>query len=170
LRIKLRGRLIENDKARAHSQSRGEGNPLALPATQRPNSAPAQVLDTGGVQRFVNARGHFARWKSDVLKAERDFTIDNVVNGLKLRILEDEAHISRHVPGWSCDDVEANHRCPTGDPATVEMRDEAVEDPEQRRLTATGGTGDNCQPMVDLEPHVAQRGVRRTWIRVGQAA
>ena len=127
------------------------------------------MIDTGSVQRLLHARSHLARRESDVLEAECDFAIDDVVNGLKLWILEDEAHISRDMPGRSGDYVMPHHRCTAGDPPPVEMWDQAVENPEERRLSATGGTRDHCQPIADLEADVAQRGVSRARIRVGQA-
>ena len=54
--------------------------------------------------------------------------------------------------------------------AAMEVRNESVEDAQQRRLAATRRAGDHGQPFAYLEAHVAERGLSSARIRVGEAA
>jgi hypothetical protein len=49
------------------------------------------------VQRLLHAACHVARRDPDVLETEGDLAIDDVVDSLQLRVLEDESDVAREV-------------------------------------------------------------------------
>jgi len=88
------------------------------------------------VQRLGNAGCHLSGRDRYVFETEGDLAIDDVVDGLQLRVLEDESNIARKVPRWGGDNIEPYDLCAARDPAAVKMRDQPVEDAEKRRLAS----------------------------------
>ena len=169
-RVQLGGRLVENDHLRSHRQRRREGETLALAAAERSHGTAQQVRDARGVQGLFYPPSHLARRQADVLQPESDLAIDDVVDGLQLRVLEDKADAACQLTSRRCDDVKPDDRGTACDPSAVEMRHEAVEDPEKCRLAAPRWSRDDSQPFCDLDTYVAKCGLVGARIRVGEAA
>ncbi len=57
------------------------------------------------------------------------------------------------------DDIASGDLSAAGDSSAVEVRHETVEDPEQRRLAASGWPGHYRQPVFDRQAYILQRGL-----------
>ncbi len=88
----------------------------------------------GGVKSLFDARGHLSWRESDVLEPEGHFAVHRVVDGLQFGVLEDEADGPGQRPRRSRDHVLALDLRASSDAASVEMRNQAVQDTQQRRL------------------------------------
>ncbi len=134
--IQLRSRLVEDHQAWPHGKCGGQRDPLALASAERPHGSPGEILDTCCVQRFFDPAANLAPRHRRVFQPEGDFAVDDVVDGLQLGILKDEAHVAGHLASGRRDDIEPHDVSTPGDPSAVEVRHKAVEGPEQRRLAA----------------------------------
>ena len=128
------------------------------------------MQSTRRVESFFDPGSHLARRQPDVLEAEGDLAVDDVVDGLELGVLEDEANIARKLPRVRRDDVEPNDLRGARDAAPMKMRHQAVEDTQQRGFAPSGRTGNDSQALLDLEAHVAEGGLLPARVRVGEAA
>ena len=138
LRIELRGRLVEQKQPRPKGERGRKANPLQLPSGERRRRAVEEVRRADRLERLPRARRDLARRRPEVLEPERDLRLYAGKDDLLLRILEDRRDGSGELGRPVGPSVETGDRDPAGEAPAVEVRHEARERAEQRRLPRAG--------------------------------
>ena len=167
-RVELRGRLVENEAGWPQHQCGSDGDPLPLAARERRQAAAAEPERADPIQRLLDAAGHRPGLHAEVLEPEGDLAVDEIEHGLRLQVLEDEPDLVGQPPGRRAQHVEAADHGAAADATSVQMRHEPVAEPQERRLAAARGAGDDRQPGPERNRRAAQRRDGGARVRIGQ--
>ncbi len=170
LRVELRRRLVEQQQPRPEGERRGETHALQLAGGELGHGALGEVLGSDRGERFLDAAPDLGRRQAGVLEPEGDLVRDPAHHRLVLGILEDggdepDQRGRRRLAG-----IEAPDRHAPGEDTAVEVRHEAGERAQERRLAAAGRAEEgDVLAVVDRErdtgQHLATRCVRETDVR-----
>src|ERR1035437_841988 len=169
IRIELRRWLVESHKLGPQSKHRSQLDQLPLTAGERRQPPPPQMLDREFGQDLVHPVVHFGAWHCRVLEAEGDLAFHHAVHGLRLDVLENQADPLGQSRDRRSQRIEAGNCRRAGDAAAVELRNQPIEEAQQRGLAATGAAHNERQAGPDLEidrPKGRRFGTR---IRIGDA-
>jgi hypothetical protein len=158
-RVELREGLVEDQQARSHRQHPGQGQALPLAAGEGADRTAAQVGDAADLESIADPAEHLAAGNAEVLQPEGGVALDGRVHGLQLGVLEHESDVAGQLAGRGAKDVAALDAGAASDHSPVEVGDEPVADPEQGRLAASRGTGEEGQSGADLQIHPVEGAV-----------
>ncbi len=127
LRVELRRGFIESQEMRLQDQHRGELDALAFSAGERLEPPTPQAFDAEAGQHLLHAVVHPQPRQPYVLEPEGDLSLHRAVDRLRLDVLEDKPGVSSEPWDGRPEGIEANDQGTAGDPAAVELRDQAVE-------------------------------------------
>ena len=156
--IERRGRLVEHEHLRVAGEHRADRDALALPAGQRAQRAVPQVGEAEQVEGLLDAAAHDVGREADRLHAVGELVLDHVGDEARERVLRDDADDVGELARRVQPRVAAGDRDPPGERAAGEVRDQAVDAAQQRRLAAAGATHDQHQlalghVQVDVREH-----------------
>ena len=124
------------------------------------------MLRADGGERCVGAREDLGRRRAEVLEPEGHLVLDPVEDDLVLRVLEQRGHRAGKLGGPLEPGVPAGDLHLAGETPAVEMRDEAGERSQKRRLPRAGRAEKrDGLPRLELEGHVLERGLVAVGIR-----
>ena len=156
--VELRGRLVEEEKLRLECEGRGETDALELSAGELDSASLGQVRRADRFERAIDPSPDRSWLDADVLQPERDFVRDDRHHDLVLRILEHGGHGSRHLSRSDMTGVKTGDHDAALEPPTVEVRHEAGQRPQERRLPGTRWPEQrHALPGVELQRDAAQR-------------
>ena len=163
-RIQVRGRLVQDEDARAGPRARRRARAAAARRPRAGRSAAARSpRGPTSRERLRHPGEHPAAEPAAVLEAERDVVLDALHDELALGVLEDDPDARRQRgglpgPGLGPVDLERALEC------AVEVARHEAGDGERERALAGSGRPDDQQrlPRPHLERDVRQRGSRRT--------
>ena len=160
--IERGGRLVEHQHPGVGGEHRADGDALLLAARQGPQGSVAQLGDAEQVERLLDPLAHHVGRHRELLHRVGELLLDGVGDEPGERVLADDAddvgEVARAVgAGVAPVDDDA-----PGEVAAGEVRDEAVDGAEQRRLPGAGAADHEAQlALVDREVDVAQAWARR---------
>jgi hypothetical protein len=143
--IELGGGLVEEEEAGFQGQGGGDGDALAFAAGEGREAAREEVGDAEGGREAFDAAAHLGRGDGVLFEAEGELVLDGLGDGLNLGLLEDHAGDAGHRAGGGTGRIETGDLCGAGEAAAVELRDEAVEDPEEAGLAPCRRPGDKLE-------------------------
>ena len=116
----------------------------------------------------MGPREDLGRRRAEVLEPERHLVLDPVEDDLVLRVLEERRHRARELGRPLQSRVAAGHLHLAGETPAVEVRDEAGERAQERRLPRAGGPQESDDvARLELEGHCVERGLGP--VRIGEA-
>ena len=167
LGVELRRRLVEQQQLRLERKRGRERHALQLAPGELTGRAVGEVRRTDRSERLLDARPDLRRLDADVLEAEGDLVRDIVHHDLVLGILEDGRDYTGELRGPRLARVEPGNDDAPVETATVEVRHEAGERAQQRRLAGAGRAEQrDVLTFGDLERDVVEH---RWAARVGEA-
>jgi hypothetical protein len=159
--IERRGGLVENEHARMSGEHRTDRDALLLAAGQLVQGSRAELGQAEEVEGLLDALAHHLRRHGQLLHAVGQLLLDGVCDEPGQRILPDDpddvGELARRVlcgrPAVDGD--------PAGQRSAGEVRNQAVDGPEQRRLARPGAPDDEAQlALVHVQGDVAQHRAR----------
>jgi hypothetical protein len=138
VRIELRGRLVEQQELGLERKRGRQAHPLELAGRQRLDAARGEVVRADSSERCVCPREDLGRRRSEVLEPESHLVLDPVEDDLILRVLEQHGHSARELGRPLQPRVAARYFDLAGETPAVEVRDEARECAQERRLPRAG--------------------------------
>ena len=140
----------------------GDRHALELAAGERVGAAVEQVRHAEAERRLLDRAGHRRGRLAAVLQRQLQLRPHAAHHDLRLGLLEDRAAHGGQLAGAVVAHVEAAHAQLAGRLAAVEVRHEAAERAQQRRLAGAGHPREHGErARLELERQVAQR--RRWW-------
>jgi hypothetical protein len=136
--VELRRRLVEDEQLRFERKHGSETNPLELTGRKRLGAALGQALGANLRERGVRPRPDLIRRRPDVLEPEGNLVRDPPEYDLVLGILEERGDRAGEVGRPEAPRVHAGDDDTPLEPPAVEVRDEARERAEERRLAGAG--------------------------------
>src|SRR5690606_6399162 len=109
-----------------------DGDALTFATGERREMAAEQVSDPEDAGEAVDTSAHLRPRHALLLHAEGDFVLDGVSDALGFGLLEHHARERGHLARGCARRVMAKDMNVTREDAAVELRDEAVEQPEKR--------------------------------------
>ncbi len=129
-----------------------------------------EVFDADGAERRIEPLGNFRTFDGLLFEPECDLFLDCFGDGLGLGFLEDHARGQCHPARGCARRVVPGNRGQAGHSTAMELRDEAVEDPQERRFSARGAPGEECKVAAfEGQVDVAQGGCFGPGVPVGEA-
>ena len=168
--VELRGRLVEHEDAGLEREDAGDRDALALAARQGLDGALAERLDAQALERLADPPVHLGAAQPQVLEPERHLALHGPVDPLLLGVLEDEPDRPGEGPRRRMEHVVAAHADRAGDAPAVEVRDEAVEEPQERGLATAGRPDDQREALLEATRDVAQGRFGRSRVPVAEPA
>ena len=151
------GRLIENENTRVGGEHGADGHPLLLPARQLVQGPTAQVGDAQQVERLLHALAHHVRRDGELLHPVGQLLFDGVGHEAGQRVLSDHPDDVGQLARRMVCRVAAIDHDPASQRAAGEVRDKAVDRPQQRRLADARATDDHAQlALRDAQRDVPQ--------------
>ncbi len=167
-RVEGGGGFVEDEDLRVGGQHRADGHALLLASGQLPERGVAQLGDAEEVQGLLDPPAHDVAREGELLHSVGELLLDRVRDEPGERVLPHHADQAGQVAGAMGRGVPAEEADPAVEPAAGEVRDRAVDEPEQRRLPRPGATDDEGElALVDLEVDVEQSGAGGAGIRHG---
>ena len=158
LRIELRHRLVEQQQRWSRRERRRERDPLQLTARELTGRPVSEVRGAGLGQRLEHALGNLRRRPGGALEREGDLAIDREHDRPGLGILEDDAGARAHLGGSCMTRIEPRDLAAPGETTTVEVRHEAAQHAQQRRLARAARSGQQHElACVELEVDAGER-------------
>ena len=159
-RVELRRRLVEQQQPRLERERGREADALQLSARELDGTPPPEMRGPDVGERRLNPRPDQLWCDTEVLEAEGDLVADPRHHDLVLRILEDgrdgAGELGRPVRATR---VEAGDLDTAREAAAVEVRHEAGERPQQRRLARPGRPEQRDDlALAQLEGDVTEHG------------
>ena len=114
------------------------------------------MLDIELGQRLVQADEHLVPGHAEVLQAEGDLTLHRPVDRLRLDVLEDQADPGGQAWDRGPQRIQARDHGTSRDPTSMELRHEAVEEPEKGGLAPARAAGHEGQARLDRQVDLAQ--------------
>ncbi len=159
-RVECRRRFVEHEHARMRSEHRADRDSLRLASGQRRHSSSAQVDEAEQIERVLDATAHHLGRDAERFHRVRELVLDRVGDEGGRRVLADHADHIREFARRVCAGVTSVDAHPSRQPTAGEVRDEAVDGTEQRRLAAAGAADDDTQlALGNVHGHVAQHGL-----------
>ena len=154
-RIQVRGRLVQEQQARAHRENRRERQALLLPARQLRRRMMQGHVQARRAQGLLHARPDRLAGNPQVLHAESHVVTHASQDHLGLRILHEQAHAA---PGLGRHDAVNGERA--GGLALLGAAQQARQAAHQRRLARPGRPEhQHALTRRDIEINARQRGV-----------
>ena len=123
----------------------------------------------GICERAVDAGPDLCRRRAEVLEPERDLVLDAAEDDLVLGVLEQRGDLVREIGRAEAAGVASGDLDAALEAAAVEVRNEAGQRPQERRLAGARRAEERHDfARLDLERDVGQRGPLRVWIRERQ--
>ncbi len=130
---------------------------MSFATAEGPDAPARQVLDAGLGERLIDPIAHRSRWNSDVFQPERNLTLDGVVHGLQLWVLEDKPDCAGQDSSRRHDSVQPGDFRRAGDASSVKVRDQTVQHAQQRGLPTARWPGHQRDRVRDVDAHVIER-------------
>ena len=127
LGIEIGGRLVEHDDSRPQRQHRRDRQALLLAARQRHWIAMLEAAQPNRLERGNDSPIHLGAIHADLFHRERHFVRDVGRKQLRLKILEDHAHLRRDVADAKMLERLACDFDRAAKIAVLELRDDAIE-------------------------------------------
>ena len=160
------GRFIEHQDAGMGREYRAYGHPLLLAAGQFVQGAVAEIGDTEKVERLFDSLAHHVDRHRQLLHGVGQFFLDGIGHESSQRVLTHESHNVRQLPRWLGPGLSSFDQHPPSQGPPGEVRHQAVDDPQQRRLPHPGSPHHQRQlTFLDTQSDLAQG--RRRRIGVG---
>ena len=156
-RIELRSGLVQGHEPRPEDQDRRQLHTLPFAAGERGQPPPAQPFDPERDHRSVHSIVHLRPRHAQVLQAESDLPFDRAVYRLRLDVLEDEPDALGQARNGRSEGVQTRHLRPTRNAPAVELRHQAVEEPQERGLATARVPDQQREAGLDAEIDLAQR-------------
>jgi hypothetical protein len=161
LGVELRGRLVEEEELRLERERGREAHPLELAARQLGRPPAPEVERVHGGERPLGPWPDLRGRDAQVLEPERDLVGDDRHDHLVFRILEDAGDRPRELGGPRDARVELGDDHRAGEAAPVEVRHEARERAQERRLPRPGRAEQRHHlPRLELERDPVERRCR----------
>ena len=135
LGVELRGRLVEQEEPRTESERRCNTDSLELAGGELVGLPAGEMLGAHPPERLEGANRDLERRHAEVLEAELELVLDAGHHDLVLGVLEDGRDRPGQVARPCRPRVAAPDLDPPGEPAAVEVRHQAGERAQQRRLS-----------------------------------
>ena len=156
--VQLRGGLVEEEQARPVHHGGGDRHPLQLTAREGVRAALEQVRHPEGQGGLLHRSRDGAGRLAPLLQGQLELGPDTAHHHLGLGLLEDRSAHPGELAGPVLAHIEPADPQLSRNFAAVEVRDEAAERPQQRRLARAGGTGEHREgARLELEADVTQR-------------
>ncbi len=167
--VELRRRLVEQEQLRPQREGRGERHALKLARGQLRDRALRQVLGADLRERLLDARPDLGRVDPGVLEPERDLVRDPAHHDLVLDVLEDGRDDPGKLGRTRLARVDPADDHTTAEDAAVEVRHQAGEGAEQRRLArARSAEHQHVLAVLELERDVVEHGGSFRLVREAQ--
>ena len=134
--VELGRRLVEQQELRSQRERRREADALQLSARELDRAPAREVRRADLTERDRDLRPDLLGRDGHVLETERDLVVDARHHDLVLRVLEDRRDDARQLGRPVRARVQAADLDPAGEAAAVEVRHEARERAQERRLAA----------------------------------
>ena len=168
-RIELRGRLVEQNHARSQRDRRGEAHALKLAARELSSSAVGKMLSTDELECLLHSAANLGRRRAEVLETKGDLVRDLGHHNLLLGVLKDARNRPGEVGRTRGPRVVAPELDGAAKSPTMEMRHEASEGSQERRLPGAGRPEERNQlSRLERQRHIDQGVARRSPIAVGE--
>ena len=139
LGVELRGRLVEQEEPRTKNERRCNTDTLELAGGELVGLPAGEMLGAHPPERLEGANRDLERRHAEVLEPELELVLDAGHHDLVLRVLEDGGDRPARSLGRAVRVSRPPTSTLTGEPAAVEVRHQAGERAQQRRLSRPDG-------------------------------